>query len=327
MNKLKVLVLNKMWPLSMGSYFIRALQRRDDIDLKTTGQFSGAYIPWKSGMRVPEKYVYTPDIPLSLPMEVQEIDYNMVKMYLGDWKPDLIINTSSTCYWKNKPTDGYCVAVAIDPHVLDYDHARSVSDKFFNMQKVYSKEGDIYLPYAYDPTVHYEMNNTWRYKNYMSDSEVVEKIYDVCAVGLEYPWRVQLIENLQARGLRCHISTGPIFDEYRKIYSQSHIGLNWSSLDDLNARAFETPMMSIPVMNEVTDFKEFIAFSNTFNFPCDNNVQDKSRWVGGAVEQVMWIMDNLEAAKERTRMVRAFLSTETYDARIQQILDTTGFGG
>jgi hypothetical protein len=314
MEKLKVLLLNKFWGFTLGHYFVRALLRRDDIDLKTTGQFSGAYLPWMGGYRVPEKYVYTPDIPLSLPMEVQEIDYNMVKMYLGDWKPDLIINTSSTCYWKNKPTDGYCVAVAIDPHALDYDHARSVSDKFFNMQKVYSKEGDIYLPYAYDPTVHYEEENT-------------EKIYDVCAVGLEYPWRVQLIENLQARGLRCHISTGPIFDEYRKIYSQSHIGLNWSSLADLNARAFETSMMNVQVMNQVPDMQYFEAFSRVLSFPCDNNAQDKSRWVGGAVEQVVWAMDNLDKAKENNAIIRKGLAGETYDARIQQILDTTGFGG
>jgi hypothetical protein len=296
----------------MGHYFVRALERRDDIDLKTAGQFSGAYIPWKGGMRVTEKYVYTPDIPLPVLMEVQEIDYNVVKIYLGDWKPDITINTASTCYWKNKPSDGYSVAIAIDPHVLNYDHARSVSDKFFNMQKVYSKPGDIYLPYAYDPTVHYEEENT-------------EKIYDVCMVGLEYEHRKQLIGGLRARGLRCHISTGAIFDDYRKIYSQSHIGINWSSLEDLNARAFETPMMNISVQNHVTDMHEFEAFSRVFTFPCDNNAQDKSQWVGGAVEQVMWAMDNLDAARKNNEFIREQLAPETYDARISQILSSGGF--
>ena len=312
MAKLKVLLLNKWWSFTMGHYFLKALQRRDDIDLKTTGHFSGAYLPWMGGHRIAEKYVHTPDVPLSLSMREQEVDYNTVKAHLGDWKPDLIINTSSTCYWKNKPTYGYSVAIAIDPHVLNYDHARSVSDKFFNMQKVYSREGDEYLPYAYDPTVHYEEENT-------------EKIYDVCAVGLEYPWRVQLIKNLQARGLRCHISTGPIFDEYRKIYSQSHIGINWSALDDLNARAFETSMMTVQVMNTVTDMQYFEAFSRVLSFPCDNNAQDKTRFVGAAVEQVMWAMDNLDKAKENNALIRKDLANETYDARIQQILDTCGF--
>ena len=314
MSKLKVLVLNKFWPMTMGHYFIRALQRRDDIDLKTTGQFSNNYIPWKGGMYVPQKYVYTPDFILPMQMGIEDIDYDVVKLYLGDWKPDLIINTSSTCYWKNKPTDGYCVAIAIDPHVLNYDHARSVSDKFFNMQNVYSKEGDIYLPYAYDPTVHYEEENT-------------EKIYDACMVGLEYPHRLQLMEELRKRGLKCHVSTGAIYDDYRKIYSQSHVGINWSSLDDLNARAFETPMMTNAVMNYVPDMKYFECFSRTFNFPSDNNTEYKTQFAGAAVEQVMWIMGNLERAKEIGLTTREFLEGETYDARVSTILGATGFGG
>lgn len=331
MDKLKVLVLNKFWPLSMGHYFVRALQRRDDVDLKTAGQFSGAYIPWRNGMRVSEKYVYTPDILLPLSMDVQEIDYNLVKIYLGGWIPDLIINTSSTCYWKNKPTDGYSAAIAIDPHVLNYDHARSVSDKFFNMQKVYSKEGDIYLPYAHDPTVHYE---DMADANFFAPDDVrkdanytvpIEKIYDVCMVGLEYPWRVQLMDELRKKGLRCHISTGAIYDDYRKIYSQSHIGLNWSSLDDLNARAFETSMMNVQVMNNVTDMQYFEAFSRVLSFPCVNDAQDKSHFVGGAVEQVMWAMDNLDKAKENNEIVRKDLAGETYDSRLDTILHTCGF--
>lgn len=311
MTKLKVLLLNKFWAFTLGHYFVKALQRRDDIDLKTTGQFSGAYIPWMGGYRLPEKYVHTPDIPLSLRMEEQEIDYNMVKVHLGDWKPDLIINTSSTCYWKNKPSDGYATAIAIDPHALNYDHARRVSDKFFNMQKVYSQPGDEYLPYAFDPTIHYE--------------EDAEKILDVCMVGLEYPWRIQLMDELRKRGLKCHSSTGLVYDEYRKIYSQSHIGINWASKNDLNARAFETSMMNVQVMNTVTDAQYFEAFSRVLSFPCDNDAEDKTRFVGGAVEQVMWAMNNLEQAKENNLLVRKELANETYDNRISQILTTCGF--
>lgn len=315
MAKLKVLMLNKWWAFTLGHLFLKALQRRDDIDLKTTGQFSGAYIPWCGGLRLPEKYVHTPDIPLSLRMEEQEIDYNMVKVHLGDWKPDLIINTSSTCYWKNKTSDGYSVAIAIDPHALNYDHARSVSDKFFNMQKVYSQEGDVYLPYAFDPTIHYEDTNE-------------EKILDVCMVGLEYPWRIQLMDELRKRGLKCHSSTGLVYDEYRKIYSQSHIGLNWSSLNDLNARAFETPMMNIPVMNHVTDMEYFPAFQKSCQFHAANTGDESNiKSVPQAVEIVINIMNNLEGFKSRTLEMRKELANETYDARIQQILDTCGFGG
>ena len=314
MTKLKVLLLNKFWPLTMGHYFMRALQRRDDIELKTVGQFSGSYIGWKGGMRVPEKYVYTPDIPLSLRMEEQAIDYGMVKPSLCDWKPDLVLNISSTCYWKNKPTDGLCAAVAVDPHVLDYDSARKVSDKFFNMQKVYSKEGDIYLPYAYDPTVHYE-------------DTAVEKIYDVAMVGLEYPHRLKLADELRKIGLRVYINTGEIFDDYRRVNSQSHIVLNWSTLNDLNARAFESPMMGIPIMNHVTDMEIFPHFQKVNQFLSDNIGGNNSPFVLGAVNLVSHIMEDLDSFRKRNDEVRQQMKEETYDNRIQKILDDCGFGG
>jgi len=314
-DKLKVLMLSKWWAFSLGHYFLRALQRKDDIDLKTTGQFSGSFIPWRGGMNVDSKYVYTPDIPIPISMEQQAIDYNYVKAQLGDWKPDLVLNISSTCYWKSKPTDGYAVAVGVDPHVLNYDPARAASDKFFNMQQVYSKEGDIYLPYAYDPTVHYE-------------DTTVEKIYDVAMVGLEYPHRLKLAEELRKQGLRVYINTGEIFDDYRKVNSQAHIVLNWSTLDDLNARAFEAPMMGIPVMNWCTDMDKFHFFrERTGIFDCDNSHDSnaKMKAVLQAVETVLKVMDDLEWYRANTQMMRFKMIDQTYDTRIQKILDDSGF--
>lgn len=301
----------------MAHYFLRALQRRDDIELKTVGSFSGNYIPWRGGMTVPQKYVYTPDVVLPYPMEWGQVDYNLVKTYLGDWKPDLVLNISSTCEWKDKPTDGISAVVAVDPHVLDYGHARTTANKFFNMQKVYSKSDDIYLPYAYDPSVHYEDTS-------------IEKIYDVAMVGLEYPHRLALADELRKNGLRVYINTGEIFDDYRKVNSQAHIVLNWSTLDDLNARAFEAPMMGVPVMNWVTDMYNFHAFSEMIStFESDNISRDphaKMTAVPKAVECVMGIMDNLENERRDNRYVREFMKNETYDTRIQQILEECGLG-
>lgn len=312
-SQLKVLLLNKWWPFTIGHYFLRALQRRSDVDLKTCGSFSGAYIPWRNGMVLPDKYVYTPDIPLPYAMERQDVDYDLVKAYLGDWIPDLIINTSSTCFWREKPSDGYSTAIAIDPHVLDYDPARKASDKFFNMQLVYSKPGDIYLPYAYDPTLHYEDVN-------------VKKIYDVAMVGLEYPHRMALAAELEKRGLKVHIGIGDVFDDYRKVNNQAHIVLNWSTLDDLNARAFEAPMLGIPVMNWCTDMQHFDFFQRIQTFPCDNNGDNKSKFISGAVEKAMWVMDNMHSARQFTDFARMDMQGERYDDRIQQILDMCGFG-
>ena len=162
---LKVLLLYIAYPLAMGTYFCRALERRTDVDLKVTGVYTGSWIPWMGGMELSQKYAKPIDIPLPFPPNIGEVNYDLVKAQLGDWKPDIIINVDAGLHWKYKPSEGYVVTVATDPHVLDYSTPRSYSDKFFNMQKCYSKSGDVYLPYAYDPTVHYPMKNS--YQNYV----------------------------------------------------------------------------------------------------------------------------------------------------------------
>ena len=49
-DKIKVLMLYIAYPLSMASYFRRALERRTDVDLKIAGIFTGAWIPWQGGV-------------------------------------------------------------------------------------------------------------------------------------------------------------------------------------------------------------------------------------------------------------------------------------
>jgi hypothetical protein len=85
-------------------------------------------------------------------------------------------------------------------------------------------------------------------------------------------------------------------------------------------------MLGIPVMNTVTDVQYFEGFSRVFSFPCDNASQNKSNFVGGAVEQVKWVMDNLVSARITKQLVRLDLRNETYDERINTILRTCGLG-
>jgi hypothetical protein len=316
-DKLKVLLHYIIYPLSMGTYFRRALERRDDIDLKVVGVYTGTWIAWKGGMDVQPKYAIAPDIPLPYPLTMPIVaDYDYVKTQLFGWKPDLVLTADAGSYWRNKPSEGYVAHIATDPHVLNYDKQRKDSDKFFNMQMVYSQAGDVYLPYAYDPSVMYR-------------EEGAEKTTDVCLIGLEYQHRIELVDRLRKLGLRVHFSNGEIFDEYRAINNSSHIGLNWSSLDDLNARAFEIPALgTIPVMNRVTDMglPQHSYFDFAYLFESENQTQSKSAFVSGAVEKVKYVMDNLEQAKKQTDEMRKLIAGETYDARIQQILDECGMG-
>ena len=251
MDKVKVLFLYILYPLAMGTYFRRALQRRADIDLKVVGPYSGAYIPWLGGMNVPVKYAIPGDINLPYPITYQDMRYDGIKRLLGDWKPDLVLTADAGIHWHEKPTDGVVAHIATDPHVLDYSLPRSYSDKFFNMQKVYSQPGDIWLPYAYDPTVWYPDDSV---VSVGQDATLPVKTYDAALIGMPYQQRVEWVNALRSKGVRVAFENGPIFDEARDFYSKARIGLNWSSLDDLNARVFELMAMGLaPVLNRVTD--------------------------------------------------------------------------
>lgn len=301
-DKIKVLLCYLIYPLAMGSYFRRALERRSDVDLKVTGVYTGTWIPWLGGVELAQKYAIPPDIPLPFSPNVGSVNYELVKAQLGDWIPDIIINVDAGLHWKHKPVDGKVVTVGTDPHVLNefYDEPRKYSDKFFSMQKVYAKENDSYLPYAYDPTVHYPTEQ--------------EKDTDAVLIGMPYQQRVEWVAELRKRGCSVLFENGPVFDEYRELNNRARIGLNYSSLDDLNARAYELAAMKLaPVMNVVTDLEASGIECAMF------------RTLPEAVEAVMYLKEHddkrLELAEDAYRSVQG----QTYDNRVETIFKEVGF--
>ncbi len=209
----------------MIRYFERALKRRDDIELISCGPYTGTYIPWQGGLTVLPKYDKPPTH--SLPggfIRAGKIDPQVLLPFKGMEDIDLWLEVDAGFYLDPKPKTGIVAHVATDPHAISYDRQRQLADYFFSMQLEYAKSDDIYLPYAFDPTVHYPMD--------------IEKEYDACLIGLHYEHRNMLINRLISRGLNVHYSIGPIFDEYREINNKSKIGLTWASKLYLNARAF-----------------------------------------------------------------------------------------
>lgn len=304
MDKIKVLLLYIAYPFAIGTYFRRALERRTDVDLKVAGVYTGSWIPWMGGMELPKKYALPVDIPLPFAPNIGEVNYDLVKAQLGNWKPDIIINVDAGLHWKYKPSEGYVVTVATDPHVLDYSVPRAYSDKFFNMQKCYSKSGDVYLPYAYDPTVHYRIEHE-------------QKDTDAVLGGMPYENRVQWVNELRRRGVSVLFENGPVFDEYREMNNRARIGLNWSSMDDLNARAFELPAMGLaPVMNHVPDIDNFMS--------ADYHYLEFST-LPEAVEKVVWLKNHPTECKELAQRAYLNIQGQTYDARIEQIFMECGF--
>ena len=227
--------------MAIGRYFEAALRRRDDIELITAGPYTGAAIPWGGGMTLPDKYATPPDIPLPLAPNAP-IAY--IEAQLGQ-QIDVWLQIDAGFHFAGRPRSGVNVIVGTDPHVLNYDQQRSFADVFYCMQKCYSKPGDRYLPYAYDPIWH-------------APEAGAERLFDVCLIGLHYENRNRLVNRLRAAGVKVYYDLGPSFDEARTIYNQAPIGLNWSSKNDLTARVFELlGMRRLAIVNIVPDLPLF----------------------------------------------------------------------
>lgn len=317
--KIRILLLYIVYPMAIGTYFKKALEHREDVDLIVCGPYTGNWMPWLQGVVVPNKYAIPPDIPLPFGPDVGEVNYELVKHQLPDgWIPDIVLNIDAHLHWKNKPTDGMVVTVGTDPHVLNdwYDAPRKYSDKFFNMQLHYSKENDIYLPYAYSSYDHYPQISSVRADEVGNLMDENYKDTDAVLIGMPYENRVQWVNELRKRGVSVIFENGPIFDEARQLYNRGRIGLNWSSMEDLNARAFEIPAMKlIPIMNGVPDLHRFEFYKDTLVFSDLN----------GAIDQVMWAIDNPEISHRLAEDAYRDVQGQTYDSRIQQILKECGF--
>lgn len=262
MQKTKVVITGIHYPMTMMVYFIRAFDQREDIDLITGGPFTGSWIPWMYGMHVPQKYVRVPDIPLPKETIHQRIPSSVITHQLP-WTPDLWIQVDAGWFLSDRPNAKVVAHIQTDPHVLkpQYSVPKSYSDLKFCMQDTYREPDEIYLPYAADETLYYPMPE-------------VEKIYDACLIGLQYPTRNELVGLLRSKGLNVKYTTGEIYDEYRLSYNQSRVALNWSTLLDVPARFFEGMALGLPVVSNIVPDQEKLGFINGEDFLGFNNVHE-----------------------------------------------------
>lgn len=297
----KILCLSIHYPLTMARYFENNFRAREDVEFVTVGPYTGANIPWMGGMTLDAKYANQPDIILPFAPNVGEVPFAMVRG-VRDVKWDMVLTIDAGIRWKDRPNvDCPVVHIATDPHVINYDKPRAYSDFFFNMQKCYSKENDIYLPYAYD--------DTWCYPE-----PEVAKTHDCSLIGMPYQERVVWVNKLRENGYTVLFENGPIFDQYRSISAKSVIGLNWSSKDDLVCRVFEIMGMGlVPVINRVPDLSEhFVENFHYLGFSSLDEAIEKVRWAENFPLDAKIIADHaLEIVQER----------HTFRHRVQQIMD------
>jgi len=215
---------------------------------------------------------------------------------------DLWLEVDAGFYLDPKPK-GLVAHVATDPHCLNYDRQRELADHFFNMQTPYMKAGDLYLPYAFDPTLHYP--------------EEREKLYDACLIGLQYTHRTELVKRLKLQGVKVYSGIGDVYDEYRHRYNESRVALSWSSLQDTPTRVFEALGMRLPlVCNRTADLStnSFIEGEHYLGF---DTVEEGTK-------QVMRLLLDDKLREQIATAGHEVVQNHTWDHRVEQILKDVG---
>ena len=241
---IKVAFTTIFYPVAMGRYFLEALLRREDVEVWTAGPFTGRTIPWRGGMMLPLEYVYTPNhsLPIANP---PTINYQMLEN-ICPWQPDLWLEVNAGLVVNAPPTNAPYAIVGTDPHVLDYSKERARASRFFCMQKPYMKDGDKWLPYAYDPVYHANTPYSW-----------TEREYDLSLIGLQYSQRTNFFRDVKTLGYATYYDIGKAYGDARDIYHKTRVGLNLSSRKDTTARVYELMAFGIvPLLNRTPDLME-----------------------------------------------------------------------
>jgi hypothetical protein len=291
-------------------YIVRAFKRRTDCEVMVIGPYAGLQMPWTrngvTGIVMPDSYDFKPDIPLQFNGFGQTAPIGYIEAQLHDFKPDLWLDCDSGFHLDGTPKTGVRATFMGDPHVLrDYYNGHKHNYQYvFNPQNNHSTSDEYYLPYAADPIWHSPIEDT-------------EKIYDVALIGNFYAHRVEFMNGLRAQGKNVFFDLGPAKEDARLIYAQSRVGINWSTLDDLNARVFELMCMGIaPVMNRVPGMALFDEGVEYLGFDT----------AGQANGQIDLLLHEPEVAKTmginaRNKIIK---DGHTWDDRVQTILEVTG---
>jgi hypothetical protein len=308
MKKIKVVISGLIYPLTMMHYFWRAFERRNDVDLAVAGVFFDDWIPWNGGMTLPKRYVKVPTVALPRGMANMRPNHIIVQGQLPEkfQKPDLWVQIDAGWHLGDRPDAKIVAHVQTDPHVLKghYKLPKSYSDYNFCMQCGYMQDNEIYLPYAYDPELHYHMD--------------IAKKYDGCMIGLQYENRVGLAKKLRSKGYNIYSNIGDVYDEYRILYNESRIDISWSSLNDTPARVFEAFGMKIPLLcNRTPDLANlgYKEYEHYFGF----NGMDE------AIDGFEYLVKNYDdALKMADKAYEIASEQDTWDDRVETILQKTG---
>ena len=304
MTKKRIVIGGIYFPVTAAlEYLVRAFKRRDDVEIITAGSYHGRNIPWAGVSILPENYIFKPDIIMPAMAIGTEVPISMLQSRLSG-KIDLLLQVDAGLHFTGKLNDCINATFLTDPHVLRgfYDRVKPQYDFVFCSQTPYAhpNNDEYYVPYAADAEWH--------------DYELQDKKYDVVLIGNAYANRVDLINTLNNMGVKTYFRLGIGKGDVRPILNQSVIGLNWSSLDDLTARVWETMATGIiPVINRVTDLQHFFREGEHYL-----GFQTKEE----AIAQIMKVLANPGQYADIGMRARALVRDEhLWDHRVNTLLD------
>lgn len=301
--------------MSMARFFTAAF-RRLGHEVITVGPYSGddGSIPWPGQPKFPQ-YIDKPTIPL--PESLSSFPLAALKTQLpGDI--DLVFSFDAGFRLTGKLDGIPSILYGTDPHAIDYRPYISEYDFFFCAQNfVWNQplpEGAVWVPLAYDPTVHIKQNP-------ISDED---RPVDVVFIGVmgngpgndnAYAKRWRAVQALKEK-FQTFAIQGMIFRECTEAYNRGKIGFNWSSQNDLPMRIWENAAYGNCVVTNKLPLLEEVGFVDGKTCIVYETQDELLEKVEQAITTGSW--------RKIARAGNVMVHPHTYDARVQTMLEAIG---
>lgn len=281
---MRIAVVCIHYPVASGRYIAEAF-RRLGHDVRTLGRSTGSEV-W--GVQVNPAHAWTPN--------------GTFTESWPDWTPDLIVLAESAFKYHHPVyKDVPHVVWGVDNHVRDYT-SEGIAHYFLAHKAVSVQqynEAVTWLPCAYDPTLHTP-----------SPIPYSRREYDVALVGVMYPQRAALVEELKAAGFRVFAATGLLYRDYVAAYHNSRVSLCVSACGDVAQRVFESAAMDCLVVSD--DCADYAALRPDGIARCET---------AHLAEIISDVLADSEGAKWMLSLSAAWVKPHTWDSRAQVVID------
>jgi glycosyltransferase involved in cell wall biosynthesis len=291
----KILILANHYPVASGRYMADAF-RRLGCEVRTMGEPKSNDI-W--GLKVDPKYIWQQDFDMD-PREVMT------------WTPDLVLQMDTEITYADTIFPNIPHAIfSVDNHVRQITPLGHWKHQFLAhhdgpAQPVCDCPWNTWLPCAYDPI--------WFTP---SPIPMPERAYDVCIVGVPYPRRQVIVQQMAAVGLKVYANVGLLYKEYAEAYQNSRISLCVSAAHDVAQRIYETAAMGCAVLTDRCNDFDRLGFRNGNEGIVFDSDEE-------AIELAKKLLASPKELKRIASEGQMWARSHTWDARAKTILEKMG---